>query len=454
MSGGIGGRRTKLLKKSSYNLVVNLNEDQNLLVNTLSGAIDQVPASYCSFIESPYCHEKNEITDFLTQRRYLIDSEIDEGELLRRLYTEVQDVARTKIPIKCVLLVTFDCNLRCAYCWQQHKINKSSAMTQEKVDAIFETLPKLAANLNIESDATPIIQLFGGEPLLPENTALVEYILKKCKSRGYNVQITTNGVYVPDFQDMLLRYGVNEIQITVDGTADFHNRRRVGSDYKSLMDSIGALLFHNETYIKLRVNVDRGNLNSLPELANEIIDRRWYTSSKFFAYTTPLRDPSFDSQTLINGRKELLAAFLDMKREYPQTEIFWFMGWDGYQPVIGLEYNGRFPYPKTYICDININQFVFTPSGSIHLCAEESQGEAGAVGSYYPAFSLDEPKFSSIYYKTPQELGRCEGCVMLPVCGGGCDLMTGNEPFLEAYCRSVRDCFAYGLADYINHRGQ
>ena len=443
------------MKKSAFNLVIPLKKDKRLLVNTLSGAIDIVPGYYCEYLEEPLSQEDNDVTGFLAQRCYLVDNNADEREMIKALYAKLRSARRMRSPLKCVLIVTFDCNLKCSYCWQQHNIKEErlEVMTKAQVDSALEAVKKLAGVVDEKSNEAPVIQVFGGEPLLEENAEIIEYILKRCQELQYDVQITTNGVNIGIFQEMILQYGVKEIQVTVDGTEEFHNKRRLGSDYRGIMESLDKLLWYNALYVKLRVNVDSSNVHSLCGLANEIIDRRWYTNRKFYAYLAPLRDCSFASNALISKRRKLLAALNKLKSNFPQIEIFDILGWDGYQPVRAFERSGAFPYPKPHICDVNLNQFVFSPAGKIHLCAEEAHGLKDIVGTFYPEFTFDKKAFDGIYQKTPLDLKRCEGCAMLPVCGGGCSLLCGNDEFLKFYCKSVRDCFEYGLYEYIEARG-
>lgn len=443
------------MKRSLFNHIIPYKENRHILVNTLSGALDLVPEQYGSFLSRTSVEEENDMTRFLLDRRYLLEEEVNEPEILKALYKSLQTQKRKNSPLKCVVIVTFDCNLKCSYCWQQHKLPAANhqAISPHKVDMLFEAVGKLSELIKEKSENPPIMQIFGGEPLLEENSALVEYILRKCREAKYNSQFTTNGVNLSSFQKMILEYGVNEIQVTVDGTEDVHNRRRLGSDYRSIMNSLDSLLGHNALYVKLRVNVDLSNVHTLPDLANEIIDRRWYTNRKFYAYLAPLRDCSFDNPVLLTGRNRLLKEIYRQKSLYPQIEVFDMMGWDGYQPARTLQNTGRFPYPKPNICDVNLNQLVFAPDGSIHLCAEEAQGQWDLVGQYYPEYKMDLASFSNIYDSSPLKLEKCRNCTMLPVCGGGCKLISENEQFLKHYCRSVKECFEYGLIEFIEGGG-
>ncbi len=442
------------MKNSMFNHTIPWQKDKTLLVNTLSGAIDVIPSHFEYYLTNANQLQKNKITDFLFARRYLLEKEIDESLILESLYRELLALQRKNSPLKSVLITTFDCNLKCSYCWQQHNTRslKSSTLSVEMVDAAFKAIDKLQNLLEEKSIDPPVIQIFGGEPLLTKNKELVEHVLKKCREYSYGSQVTTNGVNLEIFQEMLLEYKVDEIQVTVDGTEEAHNRRRIGSNYNSIMNSIANILSYQAAFLKLRVNVDLSNVNTLRDLADEIIDRRWYTNRKFYAYLAPLRDSSFASTDLITQRPKLLAKVLELKRLYPQIELFDMKGWDGYQPIRVLENTGRFPYPKANICDVNLNQFVFAPDGKIRLCAEEAHDQRGIIGEFYPEFSLDDNSFQRLYDHSPLDIKKCKQCTLLPICGGGCMLMEKEENFRNHYCQAVKDCFEYTLTSYLESR--
>ncbi|TEB07287.1 hypothetical protein Psch_00834 [Pelotomaculum schinkii] len=75
-----------------------------------------------------------------------------------------------------------------------------------------------------------------------------------------------------DYMWIFEEFPVDEIQVTVDGPYEVHDKRRIGSKYEELMDSISRVLQANRIHTKLRVNVDTAN--TLPELANDIIKRQ------------------------------------------------------------------------------------------------------------------------------------------------------------------------------------
>jgi radical SAM protein with 4Fe4S-binding SPASM domain len=210
------------------------------------------------------------------------------------------------------------------------------------------------------------------------------------------------------------------------------------------MDTLDRFILKYGILVKLRVNVDFANLSALAELADDIYARQWYATRTFLGYVAPLRDTGRDRR-LLRQRAELLAALRDMMERRPKLEIFDFLGWDGYQPVRAFAAAGRMPYPRAHVCDANLNQFVFGPSGDVHVCLEDAANPCSRVGRFDPELALDEAAFRRWYDRGPFDMNHCRGCNLLPVCGGGCHLWQGDPELLEPYCESVRECFRASL---------
>lgn len=443
------------MKQSKYNHIVEINQNKSALVNTLTGAVDIFSVEQLDYLDNNKDPSHNEVVQYLYKRQYLIDDDTDESYLTQQIFSAILQEQRRNTPLRGVIVTTFDCNLRCTYCWQQHNLNNSHRikMTTEKIDGIFSSIEKLMSMVEYKKDTPPVIQLFGGEPLLVENKGLVEHILKECQKRHWYSQITTNGSQLSNFLDLFEKYDVGEIQITIDGPSEIHDKRRLGSSYKSLMESIDLLLQMDKVHVKLRVNTDLSNIDYIPAIADDIIERQWYTNRKFFSYLSPLRDSSPDNVKLLNQRGTLISKFLNIREAYPQVEIFDVLGWNGFEAVKSLENTGRLPFPKAHICDANMNQFVFTPKGEIHVCAEEAHDSSGMVGSYWPDFAVNKDSFSRWYDKNPLELQFCKNCSMLPQCCGGCQLFSQDKEFISNFCDSVKASFDYGLKNYFKSEG-
>lgn len=438
------------MKPSKFNLRVQLDSGKWVLLNTFSGAIDDSLGA-CNLYPLFAKGTDEEWLRYMASQNFLVPAGVDETLALREIYSQLLIETRRNRPLHCVLVVSFDCNLKCTYCWQQRKLKEEpgKSLSLEQCDAIFCAIESLERTLPEKSSKHPIIQLFGGEPLLLNNWDTIEYILNKCRERRWLVQITTNGTTLQSYLQLIDRYQVHEIQVTVDGFAEHHDRRRTGSSYAEIMYSIGLLLQSGGAFIKVRTNVDADNVATLPRLAKDIIRRQWYTSRKFMAYLAPLRDGCMETGQLVGSRVKLLKELLNMRREHPEMEIFELLGWDGYQPARRLANTGKLPFPRSNICETNLKQFVFSPGGEIHVCAEEAHDPRSQVGRFWPSYYLDTQRFYNWYDRGPLDIEGCQNCNLLPLCGGGCQLFDEQGAFRAAYCQTVRESFLLGVKQFF-----
>ncbi len=436
---------------SKFTLVVPYSETEVILVNTLSGALDVVERQLPEYLALPLCNMDCEETHFLVERGYLLPDRAAEEAVQAQMYAPLRSAERAVQPVHAMFILSFGCNLRCCYCWQQHRVEGTTfpTMTTAQVDDALQALQELQKLLPEQSSAPPMVQLFGGEPLLRGNYDLVAYILSRCEALGFPVSITTNGYELPYFHPLLKKYPVQELQVTVDGDAQTHNARRVGSDWNRLLDSVDDLLMNTDILVKLRVNLDETVLAHLSPLADEIIDRLWYGTKRFFCYIAPLRDSCMEKTEVISARADLLARFLQASRRMKKLRCFYLAGWDGFRPYYALLRQNRMPLPSSGICEVNRGQFVFDPDGTIHLCSEETHGQWDCVGQYSPSFSLDEARFFSIYNRMPIDTPKCRDCALLPVCGGSCNLLSEYPAYQEAFCQTTRRVFDLAIQSYV-----
>lgn len=161
---------------------------------------------------------------------------------------------------------TYQCNVRCWYCIQNHQDVVMSNDVIHKVKAhvkrILETNKKLK-NFHIS--------WFGGEPLLEYNTIIdiTNYTLHLCNKHNviFSASITTNGILLSEerikhFKELNL----NHYQITIDGHREKHNKvKRLNkqSAFDLTVNNIKHIAEINpEATINMRINYDN---NCIPQ---------------------------------------------------------------------------------------------------------------------------------------------------------------------------------------------
>jgi len=157
------------------------------------------------------------------------------------LYREILNMdksleIRSKYPFSASLVVTENCNLRCDYCFEKNRYNKSmkEEVVKDSINYLVNNYKK-CIELGVAQKEEKIgIILFGGEPTL-NYRALREVLncVKKFGSDLFNINLITNGTILSDeLEELLVEYYNNlrgnfSIQLSIDGVKDSHDINRV-----------------------------------------------------------------------------------------------------------------------------------------------------------------------------------------------------------------------------------
>jgi uncharacterized protein len=88
------------------------------------------------------------------------------------------------------LMPSYDCNLKCVYCFQ-HKIRHITPSMQMSEQTALAAFRYVEGSLR-EGD-TREITLYGGEPLAPRNRSIVEFICSHARKRHFSLMSATHG---------------------------------------------------------------------------------------------------------------------------------------------------------------------------------------------------------------------------------------------------------------------
>lgn len=169
-----------------------------------------------------------------------------------------------------VIVLSYDCNLRCKYCYQQCNPNLDrSRMTDENLAKVLDTIEQYQMN---HPEMEIGLELFGGEPLLKENYEDVIRVFDFAADHGMTVSITTNGVNLPMYlKDLVIYSGLQmNIATTIDSITEnektrFSSRKDVDASGNSLLHSIYTLI-NNDVYVSVGMNIDRHNIDQVENM--------------------------------------------------------------------------------------------------------------------------------------------------------------------------------------------
>ena len=153
---------------------------------------------------------------------------------------------------------TRSCNFACPYCFEANRAGID--MNRETEEQLVRFAERFQPG-HIFS-----VTWFGGEPLL--RFGQIRRLSERFRAldfRRYGASLITNGYLLDaDKAALLDELAVREVQITLDGPEEVHDRRRTlvsgGGTFRRILENIDALFASGWTgRLLLRVNVDRTN---------------------------------------------------------------------------------------------------------------------------------------------------------------------------------------------------
>jgi uncharacterized protein len=349
----------------------------------------------------------------------LIDTELlipeDEDELetiLARNRAEIEDDDNLYI----VLQPAAWCQLGCDYCGQKHFHKHLNAADQRKVaDRIREKLAR-------KPFQTLELSWFGGEPLtgLKVMRSLTPMLVEAAASYGvaYTAKVVTNGVSLSSTvaTELVVELGVGAIEVTIDGDASYHDRRRHtkagNGTFDKIYGNVVTLARRDDIEVNLtvRCNVDRRNAEGVSPLLRRLAEDG--VAERIGFYVAPIHAWGNDAH---------LKSF--SHQEFAELEIGWFAESIelGFRPSL-------LPRRRPIVClAVSPDAEVIDANGEIFNCTEVSYVPAYgrpnrfAIGDLQSGVAEEKRlQLGSFNERIGRGEYQCGECPMLPVCGGRC----------------------------------
>jgi uncharacterized protein len=389
----------------------------------------------------------------LREARFLVDTEREERALEDAARAEwAAEAAAT--PTQLVLVPSFGCNLACTYCYQEVMETTGGLMSAEVLEAFFRYVDRHHA----AETPRPYVTLFGGEPLVdtPAHRERVAAVLAGARARGVEVAVVTNGYDVEPFLPALSAGPVKEVQVTLDGPAAVHDRRRPHASGRGTFDRILAGidgLVGAGVPVNLRVVVDRENLATLPALAELALARGWLDLPAARFKTQLGRNyelfgcASRQRREALLDRVELWARFVALAEEHPVLRRFHRPRFHG---IGHLAASGELPAPNFDACPATKTEWAFGPDGTIYGCTATVGHPSHALGRFHPEVRRDDRAVEAWRARSTFTIPECRGCALAPVCGGGCGAIAWEREGtpLASDCRPVAELYGLGVRYY------
>lgn len=433
------------MQPSRFNIVSPIvGTDQFYVVNLLSGQADLLDAS-----EAQQLTEANEpFAEQMVTRGYLVDPD-EEERRYRKAYLDFIDSRETD-EVQLFYVPSYACNFNCSYCYQKSYDTPNQSQQAAALEAFFGYVDAHFA------DRKKYVTLFGGEPLLPNETTrrIVEQMVTGTAQRGLDLAVVTNGYHLKSYIDLLSKGRIREIQVTLDGPQDIHDQRRHlasgGSTFEAIVSGVDAALAAGMA-INLRTVVDRDNLPSYVKLAQFAIERGWTEQSNFKTQV----GRNYELHECQVGRDRLytrLELYQDLHRaalEHPELLRF-------HRPAFSvaryLKDHGSLPSPLFDACPGTKTEWAFDYTGHIYSCTATVGKASESLGTFYPEVNVQSEKVECWAERDVLSIPECKSCSLQLACGGGCGSVAKNQrgTVNAPDCRPVRELLSLGIGLYAD----
>jgi len=135
--------------------------------------------------------------------------------------------------------ITGRCNLRCEMCMQPRKSAGDSASSTVGGGRDELTPAQWLGVVDQAAGVRPAFYFSGGEPLLYQG---LDEILARIKQRGMIAALVTNGTALTQYAERLVRLGVDNVTVSLDGPEEVHDKiRGVRGTFRRATEGIRAL---------------------------------------------------------------------------------------------------------------------------------------------------------------------------------------------------------------------
>jgi radical SAM protein with 4Fe4S-binding SPASM domain len=162
-------------------------------------------------------------------------------------------------PLRCVIELTYRCNLSCPFCYQDKILRRDQELHGREIKALINDLPVYA-----------LVTFTGGEPMIRHD--ILDIIVPAASKRHCTV-ITNGGLLTETHLQAFVDSGLAMLAVSLEGTEEVHDRLRNKKGlYKSVITSIATLQRLKKEkrkrfpLIEIKTNILNENLENLPDL--------------------------------------------------------------------------------------------------------------------------------------------------------------------------------------------
>jgi uncharacterized protein len=394
------------MKWSEYNVLFESSKHGSILYNGLTGAFVELDERALKEIEiiraEPNDYDPTDhllLYEKLRKGRILVLEE-EQNDIIDSMILRRQQGNYDNTILRLTIIPTFSCNFGCTYCYQQHKRPvRMGDDTEEKLIDFVRSYDKVR-------DIS--ISWYGGEPLLEFDRIVSLSANLEILNIPFKAGMVTNG-YLLDSRvaRKLNSLRIESLQVTIDGTSEIHDKRRVlvggGKTYKRIIDNLKMLLDCWDGKLFIRVNTDMRNQQHFAHTHDELAQIFKGTETKIYAgilRDCPVNSPDHACELEAENEGNF---FVDQYESHGLVDRMFFSE----TTYLGCQATQR-------------NAFTIGPEGELYKCWSDIGNPEMVVGNIskkqwnlplYTRYMVGVDPFTD---------PDCRTCVCISICGGGC----------------------------------
>jgi uncharacterized protein len=433
----------QITKFSFYNLPFDV-DGTHYIYNTLSTALgqldektfDAVQRGDASLVEPAFA-------EGMLGQRFLVDNQADETAEYLYFYNHIR-FGRSAKTLSVTFIPTYGCNLACPYCLQGQD-KAGGYLNIGDIDTILAFISKtiedsIATGVAISKIAA---HLYGGEPMLQKHALIYFSDGLKNIAEKYQCEIkfamTSNMTLLDDDMIELIKKYRISVQVSIDGTKEQHNERRIfvngSGTYETILNNIAWLRDAGlKELVVIRLNIDKNNLGDAENIFTAVCE---FSDDVYFGFLDTFRghNDAFSGQCVYNlvYPKIVTETFNDIYQKY------------GREPSTSF---GKMA-PCAMVCE---NKFFIDPLLNVYKCELLLNRHEYCVGHIDCGGQLiKNAEFYKQMNRAPEMLPKCLACKLLPLCAGGCagKAAINDGAMNKPYCMFSEESLIVFLKDYI-----
>jgi|GEM_PF-1400876 len=328
-----------------------------------------------------------------------------------------------------VVNLTYECNFKCSYCYQDGFHDNNESITLEDVDHMIAFIRdhNKASSHDYLLDC---LTISGGEPLLEKNLPVLNYMIEQFRPLVKTIELYTNGVNLHMYRSKVDYDLIDKFQVSLDGMDPIIRELNsyAGGGFSTILDGILDLV-KLEKDITVVTLLTKGFLDQVDDMLaiERVQDILSYQGLKWqisliseFKPDSVVHPNYYSVDEMIDLRKRVI----DKTQKYKMTVDTVNLSFLAQAMLRGL--NEKIT-PAIHRCNVHDKiPATFGPKGHISWCVSSSRPE-GLIGNYRRGQGLDMEKLRKIQKRTIFQFEECRTCDFKYVCSGGCLLNSMSD---------------------------